>query len=61
MKKKYKNKFCILGFADFDCSSAFQVFLGADLGKRTQKPLGAHQQRFGDHSEREHGFLRFTD
>jgi hypothetical protein len=29
--------------------------LGAGLGKRTQKPLGAHQQRILMANEREHG------
>jgi hypothetical protein len=36
-------------------------FLGAGSGKRTRKPFGAHQLRFGDRSEREHGCLHFTD
>jgi hypothetical protein len=29
--------------------------LGADSGKRTRKPLDAHQETFGLQSEREHG------
>jgi hypothetical protein len=36
-------------------------FLGAGLGKRTRKLLGAHQQRFGDGSEGEHSCLRYTN
>jgi hypothetical protein len=45
---------------NFNAFLAF-CFLGAGLDKRTRKPLGAHQQSFDDHSEREHGCLRFTD
>jgi hypothetical protein len=36
---------------------AFLAFssLGAGSGKRTRKPLGAHQESFFDRNEREHG------
>jgi hypothetical protein len=37
----------------FWCLSRFSS-LGAGLGKRTQKPLGAHQERVFDRYEREH-------
>jgi hypothetical protein len=60
-EQTYKNKFCVLGFPNFNCSSAFSSFIGACLGKRMQKPLGAHQQRFDDRSEREHSCLHFTN
>jgi hypothetical protein len=56
--------FCVLGFFNFNFALApflLSNFLGAGLGNLTQKLLGAHQKRFDDHSEREHGCLRFTD
>ncbi len=53
------NNFCVLGFANFNLLLCLPSFLGAGLGKWTQKPLGAHQERFDHRSEREHGWFRF--
>jgi hypothetical protein len=46
----------------FNLLSAFLASssLGPGSGKRTQKPLGAHQRENFDRNEREHGCLRFT-
>ncbi len=53
--------FCILGLLILIAQVPFYSFLGAGLGKRPQKPLGAHQLGLGDRSEREQGCYRFTD
>jgi hypothetical protein len=44
--KKIDVTFCVLGFANFNCSGAF-CYLGAGSSERMQKPLGAHQWWFG--------------
>ncbi len=53
--------FHVLGFAKFNLLWCLSSFLGAGLGERMQKLLGAHQERTDHRNDREHGWFHFTD
>jgi hypothetical protein len=53
---RFRVRYILTFYFTFGAFLAFSS-LGAGSGKRTQKPLGAHQDRFFDRNEGEHGCI----